>query len=340
MKNLTLAAIAVVCVAIIGYFAIQERHSSTVSDRGLYFPQLVDQINNVTEIQFTTSQTRYSIRKMSGKWSLDVADNYPVRFDLVRDFLVGMSQLRILEAKTDDPDRHHLLDLAGVDSEGSRTILIELSDSQLRPLAQLYVGTSRTSVRNPALNEYYVRDVGRSQTWLTEGNLDVTTFPFEWLDLELSDLDNDQVREVVIMRDHGKPVRVYRTSAESSNFHLDGVPQGYKVRHQYVVNDIGKIFRRLDFVDVRSAKGWIDGGVSATAVLFNGIRLHVQVGSGEFAQYHAFSAQADESISEEGMNQVDEMNTKYRGWVYKLSDQRSGIINSQFDDLIESVGAK
>lgn len=338
MKNIVFAAIVVVCTVIIGYFVVQDRQSPTVSDHGLYFPGLVDQINDVTEIRITASQAKFSIRSIGEKWRLDVADDYPVRFELVQNFLIGMSQLRKLELKTDDPDRHSVLNLSGVDVEGSSTISIELIGSQGSLLAQVFVGTSRVSVKNPNMNEYYVRDPGQSQTWLTESSLEVTTVPLDWVDMEISDLDNSQVKEVAITRSQAKPIRVNQSSTESSEFHLEGIPQGYKVRHQYAVNDIGDLFRRLNFVNVRSAEGWISGSMSVTAITFSGIKLHAQAGSGDFEDYYTFSAEIDDSVDDEILNQAAKLNAKFEGWVYKLSDQRIGTINSRFEDFIEPVG--
>ncbi len=337
MKKFLFAAILVVCAAIIGYFVFQGRQSSTVSDHGLYYPGLVDQINDVTEIRITTSQVRFSIRNMGEKWRLDVADNYPVRFDLVQKFLIGMSQLRKLEPKTDDPDRHYVLNLSGVDVEDSSTILIELFNSQDRPMAQMFVGKSRVSIKDPNLNDFYVREPAENQTWLTESTLEVTTIPFDWVDTELSDLDDSQVKDVTIIRSDAKSIRVYQSSAEMGNFHLEGVPQGYKVRHQYAVNDIGGLFRRLNFVNVKSAEGWTGSGVSAKAVTFSGIELYAQAGSDEFEDYYLFSVEVGEPVSDEIMNQVAKLNEQYEGWVYKLSDQRTGTINRRFEDLIEPV---
>ncbi len=337
MKKIVFATILVVCAAIIGYFVIQDRQTSTVSDHGLFFPGLVDQINDVTEISITADQVKFSIRKMGENWRLDVADNYPVQFELVQNFLIGMSQLRKLEPKTNDPDRHSVLNLSGVNVKDSSTILIELFDSQDHPMAQIFVGKSRVSIKDPNLNDYYVRDPGKSQTWLTESGLKVTTIPFDWVDTELSDLEDSQVKEVAILRSDAKSIRVYQSGAETGNFHLEGVPQGYKVRHQYAVNDIGGLFRRLNFVTVRSADGWTGSGVSAKAVTFSGIKLYAQAGSGEFEDYYIFSAEVDVPVSAEIMDQAAILNEKFEGWVYKLSDQRTGTINSRFEDLIEPV---
>ncbi len=337
MKNIVFAVTLGVCALIIGYFVVQDRQSPLVSDHALYFPGLVDQINDVTEIRITTDQAKFSIRNLDENWRLDVADDYPIRFDLVQNFLIGMSQLRKLEPKTDDPDRHSVLNLSGVEIEGSSTISIQLIGSQGNLLAQVFVGTSRVSVKNPNLNEFYVRDPGQSQTWLTESSLEVTTVPLDWVDMEISDLDDSQVKEVAIIRSHANPIRVHQSSAESGEFQLEGIPQGYKVRHQYAVNDIGDLFRRLNFVNVRSAEGWTSGSVSVTVVTFSGIKLYAQAGSGDFEEYYSFSAEVDDSDYGEFVNQAVKLNAKYEGWVYKLSNQRIGIINSRFEDLIEPV---
>lgn len=336
MKNISLVAIAVLCALTIGYFVGSDRKTPVTHEYGLFFPHLVDQLNDVSQIRITTNQDIFAISDRDNKWRLDVAAHYPVRFDLVQKFLIGMSQLRILEPKTDKPDKHAYLNLAGMGHSDSPTILVVLGTEENDSIAEVYVGKSSLSKKNPGLNEFYVRKPHDNQTWLTESALEVMTDAFAWLDSTIVDIDRNRVEEV-ILADGETRIRVSRSSPDRGDFVLEGIPTGYELRHQFIINDISDLFGRLAFTEVRSADGWLEGGKTATLSTYDGLELIATAGTGDFDGFFAFKAQAVKSDNDAIVQDADTLNEKFAGWVYKLSSQRIEMINIGLEDLIQPV---
>ena len=104
--------------------------------------------------------------------------------------------------------------------------------------------------------EYYVREPNQDQIWLSESSQLIFSKPFDWLDSEIVDLDENRVGEVQIMSGKATPIQVYKSSGADKIYLLTSVPDQHKIRYQYSINDIGEIFRELRFEDVKKSTGW------------------------------------------------------------------------------------
>ena len=337
MKRSLLIGIAVLSIAVIAFFILQDRTStSNLPDHGLLFPELVDQINDVATISVRTNQSELSVKFENEAWRVKELEYYPARFSLVQNFLIGMSQLRKLEAKTGNPDKHAALDLAGIDVTESPTIKITLLSADSEILADLYIGKQKSSKRNPHLYEYYVREPKQDETWLSESSQLTYSKPFDWLDSEIVDLNENRVREVQIMSGKATPIRVYKSSEADKNYLLTSVPDQHKIRYQYSINDIGEIFRDLRFEDVKISTGWVSRA-TVTAKTFGGLEVTANLGSGEFKDYAVFSADVAEVATTETQDEAVNLNRRWEGWAYKMSDVRLATIETKFDDLVEPI---
>ena len=337
MKRSLLIGIAILSISIIAFFILQDRTStSNLPDHGLLFPELVDQINDVTTISVRTNQSELSVIYENEAWGVKELEFYPARFSLVQIFLIGMSQLRKLEAKTGNPDKHAALDLAGIEVTESPTIKITLLSAESEILADLYIGKQKSSKRNPHLYEYYVREPNQDQTWLSESSQLTISKPFNWLNSEIVDLDKNRVKEVQIMSQNTTPIRVYKSSGMDKNYLLTNVPDRHKIRYQYSINDIGEIFRDLRFEDVKKATEWVTRATVA-AKTFDGLEVTVKLGSGEFKDYAVFTADVAEVATTETQEEAVNLNRRWEGWVYKMSDVRLATIETKFDDLVEPI---
>ncbi len=337
MKRSLLIGIAVLSIGVIAFFILQDRTStSNLPDHGLLFPELVDQINDVTTISVRTNQSELSVIHENEAWRVKELEFYPARFSLVQNFLIGMSQLRKLEAKTENPDKHAALDLVGIEIMESPTIKITLLSADSEILADLYIGKQKSSRRNPHLYEYYVREPNQDQTWLSESSQLIFSKPFDWLDSEIVDLDENRVREVQIMSHNTTPIRVYKSSGMDKNYQLTNVPDRHKIRYQYSINDIGEVFRDLQFEDVKKSAGWVTRA-TVTAKTFDGLEVIAKLGSGELRDYAVFSTDVDEAATTETQEEAFNLNRRWEGWAYKMSDVRLTAIDKKFDDFVEPI---
>ena len=316
------------------YFTAHDRSPlSEHAELGLVFPELIDELNESSEIRIRQKASEYSLVLNDGIWQVSQFDNYPARTQLVQNFLVGIAQLRKLEQKTNDPNKFAALDLAGPGVAESATIRIDVLTAAGRKSASLLIGRSQTSKRNPLFSEFYVRHPDDSQTWLTESSLAIPTTAMEWLNREVVDLDG-RVQQVALLPTSGDSVLVLRASAENDDFVLADIPEQHKIRYQYRINNIGRLFRRLHFEDVRRLNEWASG-VKATVRTFDGLELTTAVGRGQMRNFVRLSARPLQNASQQVIDEADRLNRRWSNWAYRLSEVRTDTFHLTNDDLLE-----
>ena len=318
----------------IWYFSLDEqRHTDRISDYGLVFPDLIDQINDVREIRIKSFRNSFSLTLQDSVWQVSQFDNYPARPSTVSNFLIGFAQMRYIEPKTSNPDKFAALDLAGIEIENSLSTQIDLLTQDNRMLASLLVGKRRQSVRNVLLTEFHVREPHADQTWLVESGLTIPAQAIDWIDTELLNLDV-QVDQVTIESPTNQPIRVRRDPQDSENFLLEDIPESHKIRYQFQLNEIGEIFRRLNFEDVKRVSDW-DSRITVTARTTNNLLVSAEFGAGELLNFVLFTAQAMENSTPEVVEMAESLNNIWSGWMYRVSDVRRETAELTIFDLVE-----
>jgi hypothetical protein len=111
-----------------------------------------------------------------------------------------MSELRIVDEKTDNPEFYGRLGVEGPETEGTKSMLITLKDKSGQTIAELIAGNKRQSSSNkPGL---YVRKPDSTRALLVEGALDISDDPSHWFENHLFDIPSAHVQEVRISYPH------------------------------------------------------------------------------------------------------------------------------------------
>ena len=318
----------------IWYFSLDDqRRTDRISDYGLVFPDLIDKINDVREIRIKTFQNSFSLTSQDSVWQVSKFDNYPARPSTVSNFLIGFAQMRKIEPKTSNPDKFAALDLVGTENKNSPSIQVDLLTQDNRILASLLVGKRRQSVRNVLLTELHVREPHADQTWLVESGLTIPAQATDWIETELLNLD-EQVDQVTIESSTNQPIRVRRDPLDSENFLLEDIPENHKIRYQFRLNEIGEIFRRLIFEDVKKVSDW-ESRITVTTRTTDNLLVSAEFGEGESLNFVSFTARAMENSTPEVVKKAESLNKIWSGWKYRLSDVRRETAELTIFDLVE-----
>jgi hypothetical protein len=96
------SAVTAVIIAAAGFVVVERYATATfVKEKEPIFPAMHDKVNEVTELLYEDKQVRIKVaRQPDGQFVLAERHNYPVSNEIVRELVVGLAELKVLEPKT------------------------------------------------------------------------------------------------------------------------------------------------------------------------------------------------------------------------------------------------
>lgn len=301
MKAKTLGILAAITIAgiVLAIFMNQKPASQFPQSGELLFPELLSVVNDVNEIVVETKDQAVTLVRGENIWRVKEKSGYRADVEKVKQTLIGLAELRILEPKTKNPELYDRLGLQDKEQEDSLSTTVTLKTPNNPEAALVILGNQRPAKGNPRMSEIYARKPGDPQSWLTIGNLPLEKVPGEWLDKEITALTTKRVHRVTVRHPGGETLLVSKDKPEDLDFQLDSIPAGSKVASQFNVNNVVGTLVQLSLEDVKEAHevNFQDrSGVTAVLETFDGLRLHVQTAKQEDKVFGKFSAEFDQKL--------------------------------------------
>ena len=288
-------------IDVVGLAQINNEFAVTVVQQSgeLLFPELLSVVNDVNEMVVETKDQTVTLMRGENAWRVKEKAGYRADVEKVKQTLIGLAELRILEPKTKNPELYDRLGLQDKDQEGSLSTTLTLKTPNNPEAAKVILGNQRPAKGNPRMSEIYARKPGDPQTWLITGNLPLEKVAGEWLDKEVTALTTKRVHQVTVRHPGGDTLLVSKDKPEDLDFQLDSIPAGSKVASQFNVNNVVGTLVQLSLEDVKEAQevNFQDrSGVTAVLETFDGLRLEVQTVKQEDKIFGKFSAEYDQNL--------------------------------------------
>ena len=344
MKNKSLLAYAALTVAaLIAAIAVtwQKPHPSLViRGKEPAFIELRKDPNAVAKLSVTGSESSFTlVREEDGRWVAPDRFGYRVAQDKVRDLVVALSDMRLVEAKTLRDDRYARLAVDDPSKEGSEALQITLEDAQGAVLTDVIIGKRVYRKTGGKPGGTYLRRSGEAQSWLASGGLTVAKQLSEWLDRGIIDIAGSLVERVEVSLADGD-YAVLRDGEDS--LALEATPEGrtvVKTELDRMVN--GLIGLRLDDVIPVAQLEAVgsDSLASTTYVTKAGLAVTVTLTRAAEdnwivlkAAYRAGQSQDDEETAKA---EAEALNTKLSPWAYKVASYVADRFTVKLEDLLE-----
>ena len=363
---LIVAAAAVVLIALA--FVGRERPQTLSRNDTLLLPELEDVFNDVDEIVVTKAgdEKVATLDRGADGWSVAEKDGYPADVGAIRQALLAISEAKIVETKTANPDYYDRLGLTSVDQEDSAgtAVTIRYDDKTLPTI--IFGDTEGTNYR-------YARPADDAQSLLIDRDPKLPRETSGWLRAEILDVQGDRVQQVTIDHADGETVVINKEGRAQTNFSVAPIPEGRELRYPGVANVIGNSLRSLKLEDVRRDEPDV-GDVVATAEFktFDGLVVTATGISIDDADWLRFSAafdtqqavkfatekvddnladaaKDDASSDDDGddgdsakdnadpRDEADAINARVGGWLYKIADFQYQQMTRRIEDLLKPL---
>lgn len=255
----TLAILIALTIAVIaGIFATKDGGVPSAPQAGAragdkVFPQLSQQINDVTRVTVATDGGKTVIEQQDGQWVLPDKANFPADIGKVRQIMLGMVDLHRIEPKTRNPELFPQLGLIDPKPGAEDSRSVELADSSGSVKASLLIGKEKPAAGTTRRSEYYVRVGDEEQAWLAEGNVPVPRAANEWLNPQLINIEQKRLASLEVRHSDGEVVRIEKASPDAQDFAIVEPKRDEKIRSAFTVNNMAQSFAQLMLQDVVAA---------------------------------------------------------------------------------------
>ena len=246
----TLAVIAAILIAVTVFVSQRNEPASPQTGQPV-FPELKATINDVSEISVATQSGTMTILRGADAWRVKEKHGYPADLGKIREALLGLAGLKILEPKTGKPELYEKLGLQDVEAEGSLSMGVTLKDAAGNTLAEVIIGNDRPAKGNGGQKELFIRKPGNSQTWLALGKLSVEKNPGEWLDKELVRVETERVRRLRVIHPDDTRLVLEKTKPADLDYRVVDLPEGQELQSQFTVNNMVSTVASLSLDDVK-----------------------------------------------------------------------------------------
>ena len=287
--------------------------ATSPSESPLAFPSLPARLAAARRIEVRQGAASLVVERGAGEaWLLPQKGGYPARGDRVRELLVSLTELRLAERRTADPEA---LSRLGLDEPGpaSTAMLLRVLDGAGAPLAELVIGRRRTRTQaaapGSAAESAYVRRPGESQSYLAEGRLPADADPRLWIDRDIASLPEERVRRVVGLRD-GRTVELRRGEGPDGRLAIT-LPANAPPADEVSLDEVGRALEGLTLLDVRpEAEAPGEPAGEGRFTLTDNLSITARLRQSDGEVWLTLAAAGDDEAAR--------LNARWRGWAYQV----------------------
>jgi len=361
MKTRTLLALGLVAVALLASaVTLYSKRSTTfaASAPEALYPDLISRVGEITLIHVVGPKGEFHIDLNDSVWRLREKDGYPVRTERIRTAVLSLSDLKVIEPKTQKPENYALIGVQDP-AEGEPSILVEMKNQKGDNVVSIILGATERSAAQ-GVSRRFVRLTDDPRAYFIEGVAAVETDPFRWLDKEVLRVTRAWTHDLTITHPDGEVVRVQRPNIDAKDFIFDALPQGAMLKDTRDVNLIGNSMIYIGMEDVASADSapadQITPGPVAVVHTFDGFIMTAHLFDFQGKTWATFEASIGDSIEQTALDvdedatpsasapelrsrdevqaEVEKDNAKLHGWRFEMTESKTDLLSKRLSDLV------
>jgi hypothetical protein len=243
-------------------------------------PTLSSELNSVSALTVRKGAAApVTVHKQGEQWTVAERADYPADVPKLKKLLLALSDAKIREEKTSNPDSYAIIGVEDPSQPGATGTQIELTAQN---------GKHALIVGKSAGEGTFVRRAGEKTSYIVEPGISVEAEPRYWIDTRLLDIPTDKIQSVESKPSSGAAFSVHRVAASqpkptdnktgspstsasaaqpaADKFVLEGVPSGRQAADSQTLAPSPAHFSNLTVEDVVPA-GDIDFSKPSTVTV-------------------------------------------------------------------------
>lgn len=328
---LLLGATIVLLVLALVSLRLGERTVTQASAGERTLPDLAGKLGDLTWIRLSRGATRVNFAQIGGSWAVVEKGNYPAIQSKVRQLLLGLADVTLVEPKTRRPE---LLSRLALDdpSKGNAT-QVTLQDRTGNTVGELIVGKRRSDRFGTGNDGVYVRRPGNDQAWLARGSLDPSGDALSWIDRHLIDLPQNRIAAMKFTDPDGTELVLTRKTPDAK-FAAENAPEDINLKTEAILTGPASALTNFDFDDLKPVTELPvpDHGVAtASYTTFDGMTVELFV----FENGDAPWVGVDASGSGAGEAEAKTIANKATRWTFAIPVAKAKLLRSKLGDITE-----
>lgn len=298
----------------------------SVTTGTLAFPGLGARLQDAARVEIEHAGKTMVIERHGARWGMADRGDYPVVASKLRGLLTGLTGLRLVERRTDDPKLLPRLGLGDPTKSGTTADLLRVVDAHGKPLAELVLGHRRVHAEDDLPEDIYVRRPKETQSWLAQGPVEVDDDPSVWLDRDIADIAPDRIVAVSVTRGGTR-----LDFARKGDTLVLTAPTVHPKLDPGRLDDVAGAYQALTLTDVRPGK--LPGTVIGHSVFRtkDGMTIAATVSRDGKTLWASF-APTGNAAAQKLAHRVD-------GWAYELGSWKEAALVPSLDDLKADTSA-
>lgn len=273
-----IALMVAALVAICGALYLSTQRNLPRDPHGLpLLPSLAGEMNTVNSLSVRKGGAKptVTVHKQVERWTVAERAEYPADLPKLRKLLLALSDAKIREEKTSNPENYAIIGVDDPAQPGATGAQIELTAQD---------GKHDLIVGKAAGEGNFVRRAGEKTSYIVEPGISVEAEPRYWIDTHLLDIAADKIQSVDTKPATGAAYSVHRVAASepkpidaksgsssataptASKFVLEGVPSGRQAADPQTLAPSPTMLGNLAAEDVAAA-GDIDFSKPSTVTV-------------------------------------------------------------------------
>ena len=321
-------------VAVIVAIVLAAHGGSSTSDPQsgkAVLPEVTQRAKDIARLTFVHGESKTTLQRKGDQWLVEEKSGYPADPAKVRQVLLGLAELRYVEAKTRKPDLYPRIEVEDAGKKDAKSTLVAASTEKGDLLGEIIAGKHRVDQLGGGIDGIYVRKPGDPQSWLARGTLDLPADTLGWLDRKLIDLPEDKVKELVLSQADGSKLDLARDKPEDP-LALKGAPANAKLKEGATTTP-AEALADLELADARPTADVTlpsEGVAHAEYTGFDGRTIKLALVEKDGKSW----ARIEANGSGDAEKPAAELNAKLAPWVYALPDYKVKALKTKLADLV------